>query len=85
MRSALRTPADELIRASFVGPPPDVRTSDGAVTMRYRRRLVDTRSREIDAALNASAAWAIEIENGLTDLDADLRESRSLGSRLTAA
>ena len=69
----------ELIRASFVGPPPDVRTSDGTVTMRYRRRVVDTRSRQIDAALNPSAAWAIEIENGLTDLDADLRELAFLG------
>ena len=72
-------PGDELIRASFEGPPPDVRTSDGAVTMRYRRRMVDTRSRQIDAALNANAAWAIEIENGLTDLDADLREIAFLG------
>jgi DNA-binding MarR family transcriptional regulator len=72
-------PGDELIRASFEGPPPDVRTSDGAVTMRYRRRMVDTRSRQIDAALNATAAWAIEIENGLTDLDADLREIAFLG------
>lgn len=80
-RLALRAadPGDELIRASFVGPPPDVRTSDGAVTMRYRRRMVDTRSRQIDAALNASAAWSIEIENGLTDLDADLREIAFLG------
>ena len=80
-RLALRgaEPTGELIRASFVGPPPDVRTSDGAVTMRYRRRVVDTRSREIDAALNPSAAWAIEIENGLTDLDADLTELAFLG------
>ena len=80
-RLALRAadPGDELIHASFEGPPPDVRTSDGAVTMRYRRRLVDTRSRKIDAALNTNAAWAIEIENGLTDLDADLREIAFLG------
>jgi DNA-binding MarR family transcriptional regulator len=72
-------PDGELIRASFVGPPPDVRTSDGTVTMRYRRRVVDTRSREIDAALHPSAAWAIEIENGVTDLDADMRDLAVLG------
>ena len=73
----------ELIRASFVGPPPDVRTSDGTVTMRYRRRVIDTRGREIEAALNPAAAWAVEIENGLTDLDADLRRLTVLG--LTAS
>ena len=80
-RLALRPaePDGELIRASFVGPPPDVRTSDGTVTMRYRRRVIDTRSRAIDAALHPSAAWAVEIENGLTDLDADLRGVRILG------
>jgi DNA-binding MarR family transcriptional regulator len=72
-------PDGELIRASFVGPPPDVRTSDGTVTMRYRRRIVDTRGREIDAALHPSPAWGIEIENGITDLNADLRELALLG------
>ncbi len=72
-------PGGELIRASFVGPPPDVRTSDGSVTMRFRRRVVDTRSRQVDAALNPAAAWAIEIENGLTDLEGDLRELGFLG------
>ena len=72
-------PNGELIRALFTGPPPDVRTSDGTVTMRYRRRMIDPRSREIDAALHPSAAWAIEVENGLTDLDADLRGLAFLG------
>ena len=72
-------PDGELIRASFVGPPPDVRTTDGTITMRYRRRTIDPRSREIDGALNPAAAWAVEIENGITDLDADLREVPFLG------
>ena len=78
-------PDGELIRAAFVGPPPDVRTSDGSVTMRYRRRVIDTRSREIEAALNPAAAWAIEIENGLTDLDADVRGLTCSVSRPVAA
>ena len=80
-RLALRSaePDGELIRASFVGPPPDVRTSDGTVTMRYRRRVIDTRSREIDAALHPGAAWAVEIENGITDVDADLRRAFPAG------
>ncbi|HEX5040683.1 MAG TPA: MarR family transcriptional regulator [Candidatus Limnocylindria bacterium] len=73
------TPDGELIRAAFVGPAPDVRTSDGTVTMRYRRRVVDTRSREIQAALHPAAAWRIEIENGITDLEADLRKLSLVG------
>ena len=64
----------ELVRATFVGPPPDVKSGDGAVTMRFRRRMIDTRSREIDARLNASVSWSIEVEGGITDLDADLRD-----------
>ena len=64
----------ELIRATFVGPPPDVKSGDGAVTMRFRRRMIDTRAREIDARLNASVSWAIAVEGGITDLDADLRD-----------
>ncbi|HJP71033.1 MAG TPA: MarR family transcriptional regulator [Candidatus Limnocylindria bacterium] len=63
----------ELIRADFVGPPPDVRTSDGSVSMRYRRRMIDLRAREIDAALHPGASWGIEIDGGITDLDGDLR------------
>jgi DNA-binding MarR family transcriptional regulator len=72
-------PGGELIRAEFVGPPPDVRTSDGTVTMRYRRRTMDPRSREIIAALSAASSWAIEVENGITDIDADLRDLVFLG------
>ena len=80
-RLALRPAAEteELIRASFVGPPPDVRTTDGTVTMRYRRRMLDVRSREVDAELNPAAAWWIEIENGITDLEVDLAEVAVLG------
>jgi DNA-binding MarR family transcriptional regulator len=80
-RLAVRAAADtdELIRASFVGPPPDVRTTDGTVTMRYRRRMLDVRSREIDAELNPAAAWWIVVENGITDLDLELAEVGVLG------
>ena len=40
----------ELVRADFVGPPPDMRSADGSVTIRYRRRMIDPRSREVRAA-----------------------------------
>jgi hypothetical protein len=42
--------------------------------MRYRRGMLDTRSREITARLTASVSWTIEIEGGITDIDADLRD-----------
>lgn len=64
---------DELIRARFDGPPPEVRSSDGTVSIRYRRRLLDTRSRSATVALNRSIRWSIEVDGGVTDLDADLR------------
>lgn len=70
---------DELIRASFIGPQPDVRTVDGTVTVRYRRRVLDVRSREIRAALHPSVAWAIVVENGISDLEADLADLVLLG------
>ena len=68
------SPTGELIRATFLGPPADVRTSGGSVRMRYRRRMLDTRAREIDAHLNPSAAWSIEVDGGITDLEGDLRD-----------
>lgn len=64
---------DELIHARFKGPPPEVRASDGTVTIRYRRRILDTRSRAAEIALNRSIPWSIEVDGGVTDLDADLR------------
>ena len=70
---------DQLIEATFVGPQPDVRTVDGTVTVRYRRRVLDVRSREIRAALHPSVAWAVEVDNGISDLEADLADLMLLG------
>jgi DNA-binding MarR family transcriptional regulator len=67
---------DELIRARFEGPPPEVRATDGTVTIRYRRRALDFRSRAAEIALNGSIPWAFEVDGGITDLDADLRGLR---------
>lgn len=66
-------PGEELIVASFIGPPPDMRSVDGTVNIRYRRRMMDTRSREIAARLDPSLPWSIEVDGGITDLDGDLR------------
>jgi DNA-binding MarR family transcriptional regulator len=67
---------DELIRARFDGPPPEVRAADGTVTIRYRRGALDFRSRAAEIALNGSIPWAFEVDGGITDLDADLRDLR---------
>ena len=70
---------DPLIRAAFVGPPPDIRNDTGAVAMRYRRRMIDVRSREITAELSPAVDWAIEVSGGITDLEADLGSLRFSG------
>ena len=67
---------DEFVRAVFAGPPPDVRTVEGVVTMRYSRRLLDTRSRLADIGLNPAVSWSIEVDGGVTDLEGDLRSIR---------
>ena len=69
----------ELIRAHFVGPAPDIRTSGGQVTIRYRRRLLDVKGRSAKLALNAELPWSIEVSGGLTDLDGDLRSIHLAG------
>jgi DNA-binding MarR family transcriptional regulator len=69
-------PAGELIRATFEGPLPDVRTVGGSVTIRYRRaRLSSTAAR---IALDGSIPWTIELSGGLTDLSGSL-DGISLG------
>lgn len=73
------TASGELIHATFEGPAPGVRSSGGTVTMRYRRRLIDTRSRHVTASLHPAPAWAVEVDGGITDLDADLSGLHLLG------
>jgi hypothetical protein len=72
LRLAGPTDGDELVRARFGGPIPDVRSADGTVAIRYPRRAVDFRAREADVLLEGTILWSIEIGGGLTDLEADL-------------
>ena len=66
-------PAGELVRATFIGPLPDVRVSSGIVTIRYRRSAVAAfSSRKARIALAGGMPWTIELRGGLTDLDGKL-------------
>lgn len=66
-------PAGALVRATFDGPLPDVRTSAGVVTVRYRRGALSAfQSRKARVELAGGIPWTIELQGGLTDLEGSL-------------
>lgn len=73
LRFVGRAPDDQLLRASFDGPKPDVQTATGVATIRYRRKAVAAfSSRAARVALNGTIPWDIEIAGGITDLTGSL-------------
>ncbi len=68
-------PAGELVRATFKGPLPDVRSSGGVVKVRYRRQAMSAfSSRGASVALSDAIPWTIELMGGITDLTGTLEE-----------
>ncbi len=69
---------EELYRARFDGPAPDVSVHGGTVAIQQRRRFrpFDWRSQSADVSLNASIPWAVSLKGGMWKLAADLRELR---------
>jgi hypothetical protein len=73
---------EDLCRAHFEGPMPDVRAQGGTVAIRYRyfsffdwlRYAVLWDAQAADVTLNGSVPWDIEIRGGASRLGADLRE-----------
>ena len=65
---------EHLVRAGFEGGAPDIRAEDGVVTVRYRRPRLDVRSRHARIALNPAIPWTVEVQGGVTDLVAELRD-----------
>jgi DNA-binding HxlR family transcriptional regulator len=65
---------DELYRASFEGPVPDVNVEGGTVTFRYPRRLrfFDWSKQGAEVALNAAVPWQIELRGGASEVVAEL-------------
>ncbi len=62
----------ELYRLRYDGPTPQVRVRDGIVSVQYRGRPFDWRSRSSDIVLNATVPWTIDLVGGVGRLDADL-------------
>jgi DNA-binding MarR family transcriptional regulator len=65
---------NELYRARFEGPPPDVKTKEGIVTIRYPRHLgiLDWRQCAADVMLSVAVPWGIVIKGGASEITADL-------------
>ncbi len=65
---------DELYQARCEGPIPTVKEKDGAVTIRYPRRLLGLGEKQGRAALalNATIPWRISIQGGSAEAVAEL-------------
>lgn len=64
----------DLCRARFEGPVPEVKAKDGAVTIRYPRRLwmLSGEQRVAEVALNAAIPWKIAIKGGASEIIGEL-------------
>jgi DNA-binding MarR family transcriptional regulator len=61
----------ELIRGTFGGPMPTVRTRAGLIAVHHKLRF-DWRERSTQLALTREVPWTIEVSGGLSRLAADL-------------
>jgi hypothetical protein len=71
----------ELYRARFVGPVPEVRVVDGAVTIRYHLSFSDWLDFALpwkraggEIILNGSIPWHLDIHGGASDISGDLSQ-----------
>jgi DNA-binding MarR family transcriptional regulator len=74
-RLEFRGPAapDQLLRASFDGPRPDVQVAGGSASIRYRRKAIAAfATRAAHVALGSAIPWTIELSGGITDLTGSL-------------
>ncbi len=69
---------EDLYRARFEGPAPDVSVHGGTVVIQQRRRfrLFDWRGQTAEVRLNTSVPWALSLKGGIWELAADLRGLR---------
>jgi DNA-binding MarR family transcriptional regulator len=77
---------DDLYRATFAGPIPQVRLRDGTVTVQYKGRFQwDWRDRRADVSLTTGLPWDVEIVGGASKVQgklgsADVRSFELTGS-----
>jgi DNA-binding MarR family transcriptional regulator len=71
----------QLYRANFEGVMPEVKTRDGAVTIRYPRRLwmLGGGHGEAEVTLNVTLPWWIAIQGGASQVTAELSELNLAG------
>ncbi len=64
----------ELYQARFEGPLPNVKTKEGAVIIRYPRRLLGLGEKKgtAEIALNATIPWRVTIQGGAGEVVAEL-------------
>jgi hypothetical protein len=79
VRISAHSQVDELYHARFEEHLPSVRVEDGIITIHYRRYLlfdwlVYRRQPWATVALNTTIPWEIEFRDGLSHLNADLRD-----------
>jgi hypothetical protein len=64
---------DDLYRARFEGPVPQVRLRDGVVSIQYKGRFQwDWRNRRADVSLNSAIPWDLEVIGGANRLQGKL-------------
>ncbi|MEI6726566.1 MAG: MarR family transcriptional regulator, partial [Actinomycetes bacterium] len=67
----------DLYRATFDGPAPDVMVSGGTILIQQRRRLMPFgRTQAADVTLNPAVPWTVTLKGGMWQLTADLRNLR---------
>ena len=74
LRLVARDLAGALYQSRFEGPVPDVKVKDGAVTIRYPRRLwiPSKEKRAAEVTLSTAIPWSIVIRSGGSEVTAEL-------------
>lgn len=78
------TDFEDLYRAKFDGPVPQVRLRDGIVSIQYKGRLQwDWRDRRADVSLNAGMPWDVEIVGGSSKMQGKFAQTDVRSFELT--
>jgi DNA-binding MarR family transcriptional regulator len=78
---------DDLYRARFEGPAPEVKDKEGVVTIRYPRRLLllGGRDRVAEVALNATIPWQVTTQGSAMEINAELDRLQLAGVEIKGA